>query len=98
MLAFTSLKPCKLKRHLEKHQPYSFNKDVDLFKQNAETFYKSRLDQSGMFWKDTTSGLKHSYEVSQKIAAAKTTHSIGEQLILPCCKYIVLNVLGNSER
>ena len=47
--AFTSLKPSKLKRHLEKHHPNSLNKDVDFFKRKAETLIKSGLDQSGMF-------------------------------------------------
>ena len=50
-----------------------------------------------MFWKDTKSGLKASYEVSRKIAASKKPHNIGEELILPCCRDITLNVLGSSE-
>ena len=47
--AFTSLKPSKLKRRLEKHHPNSLNKDVDFFKQKVETLIKSGLDQYGMF-------------------------------------------------
>ena len=70
-LQSTSLKPSKLKRHLETHHPDSSNKDLNFFKRKAETLIKSRLDQSGMFWKDTKSGLKASYEVSRKIAASK---------------------------
>ena len=56
-----------------------------------------RLDQSGMFWKDTTNGLKASYEVSQKIVAARKTHNIGEQLILLCFIDFVSNLLGCSK-
>ncbi|XP_029648008.1 zinc finger BED domain-containing protein 5-like [Octopus sinensis] len=37
------------------------------------------------------------YEVSRKIAVAKKLHDIGEELILPCCKDIISNVLGSSE-
>ena len=44
LLVFTSLKPSKLKTHLEKHHPNSLNKDVDFFKHKAETLIKSRLD------------------------------------------------------
>ena len=50
-----------------------------------------------MFWKDTKSGLKASDEVSRKIAASKKPHNIGEELILPCCRDIISNVLGSSE-
>ena len=82
---------------LKKHCLNLLIKDVDFFKQKAETLIKSRHDQSGIFWKDTTSGLKASYEVSQKIVAAKKPHDIGEQLILPCCKDFISNVLGSSE-
>ena len=32
-----------------------------------------------------------------EIAVAKNTHSIGEQLIMPCCKIIMSNLLSNSE-
>ena len=33
----------------------------------------------------------------KKIAIAKKPHTIGEQLILPCCQVIVANVFGESE-
>ena len=97
VLVSTSLKPSKLKRHLETHHPDSSNKDLNFFKRKAETLIKARLDQSGMFWKDTKSGLKASYEVSRKIAPSKKPHNIGEELILPCCRDIISNVLGSSE-
>ena len=59
---------------LEKHCLNLLIKDVDFFKQKAETLIKSRHDQSGM--KDTMSGLKASYEVLQKIVAAKKPHAL----------------------
>ena len=59
---------------LEKHCLNLLIKDVDFFKQKAETLIKSRHDQSGM--KDTTSGLKALYEVLQKIVAAKKPHAL----------------------
>ena len=51
VLVSTSLKPSKLKKRLEKHHPNSLNKNVDFFKQKAETLIKSRFDQSRMFGK-----------------------------------------------
>ena len=51
VLQFTSLKPSKLKKYLENHHHNSFNKNVNLFKQRAETLIKSRFDHSEMFWK-----------------------------------------------
>lgn len=97
VLASTSLKPSKLRRHFETKHPSAINKDVDFFKRQAERLHKSRLDDTGMFSQNFKAGLKASYEVSRKIAAAKKPHSIGEQLILPCCKDIISNVLGSSE-
>ena len=91
-----SLKHSKLKRHFESKHPSSINKDLD-FKRQTERLHKSRLDGTGMFSQNNKAGLKASYEVSRKTAAAKKPHSIGEQLILPCCKDIILNVLGSSE-
>ena len=42
-------------------------------------------------------GQKASYKVSQEIGSQQKKHVIREQLILPCCKDIISNVLGNSE-
>ena len=94
---FEEFQKCAAKEKLEKHCLNSLIKNVDFFKQKAETLIKSRHDQSGIFWKNTTSGLKASYEVLQKIVAAKKPHDIGEQLILPCRKDFISNVLGSSE-
>ena len=45
-----------------------------------------------------TAALKVSYEVAREIiAVAKKPHSFGEQLIMPCCKIIMSNLLRNSE-
>ena len=94
---FEEFQKCAAKEKLEKHCLNSLIKNVHFFKQKAETLIKSRHDQSGIFWKNTTSGLKASYEVFQKIVAAKKPHDIGEQLILPCRKDFISNVLGSSE-
>ena len=41
--------------------------------------------------------LLSSYEVAREIAVAKKPLSIGKQLIMPCCKIIMSNLLSNSE-
>ena len=56
-----------------------------------------RLDSTGRFFKENTAALKASYEVARETAVAKKPHSIGEQLIMPCCKIIMSNLLSNSE-
>ena len=79
------------------HHPDFQNKDADFFKHRADSLVRSRFDITGDQWKENTTRLKASYEVARKIAVAKKPHTIGEQLILPCCQVIVSNVFGESE-
>ncbi|KAG0432741.1 Zinc finger BED domain-containing protein 5 [Dictyocoela muelleri] len=97
ILASSSFKPSKLERHLKTKHPDYVNKDYDFFKQKAEEVHNSRLDNTEMFYKKNTVGLRASYEVSRKIALSKKPHTIGEQLILPCCHDIISNLFGPSE-
>ena len=46
---FEEFQKCAAKEKLEKHCLNSLIKDVDFFKQKAETLIKSRHDQSGIF-------------------------------------------------
>ena len=71
VLASTSLKPSKLKRHLETKHPSSVNKDVDFLKRKADQLHKSRLDHTGMFLQAIKAGLKVSCEVSRKMLLPK---------------------------
>ncbi|XP_029652782.1 zinc finger BED domain-containing protein 5-like [Octopus sinensis] len=97
VLAAFSLKPSRLKRHLETKHSSAVNKDEELFRSQADRLVKSRLDDTGMCMQDVVAGLKLTYEVSRKIAATKKPHNIGGHLILPYCKNIILLVLGMSE-
>ena len=45
--------------------------NIDFFKRQAEQLHTSRFDDAGMFSQNNKAGLKASYEVSRKIAAAK---------------------------
>ena len=79
------------------HHPDFQKKDADFFKHRADSLVRSRFDITGDQWNENTARLKASYEVARKIAVAKKPHTIGEQLILPCCQVIVSNVFGESE-
>ena len=60
--------------------------------------YKCRLDYTEMFSQNIKAGMKASFEVSRKIAAAKKKSlNIGEEVILSCYKNIRSNVQGGSE-
>ncbi|XP_029634925.1 zinc finger BED domain-containing protein 5-like [Octopus sinensis] len=72
VLAASSLKPSKLKRHLETKHPSAVNKDEQFFRRQADRLVKSRFDDTGMFMQDVAAGLKAFYEVSRKITAAKS--------------------------
>jgi len=83
------MKPSLLTRHLEKAHPEFRDKDLDFFKHKETMLEKQRLDKSGMFLQHTNS-LRASYEVSLLIAKQKKTHTIGEDLVLPTAKVMVL--------
>ena len=93
VLASSALKASKLKKHLVAHH--------QIFKTKMQIFLKIelivRFDITGDQCKKNTAGLKAFYEVARKIAIAKKPHTIGEQLILPCCQVIVSNVFRESE-
>ena len=67
VLASTTIKLSKLKRHLEKQHP---KQGCRCLQTKAKTLIKSRLD-TNMFWKDTMGGLQASYEASEKYQSPK---------------------------
>ena len=76
VLAETSIKPSKLKRHLQtKHREHA-SKDIEYFK--LQEVLESRLDMSSTFSKKVVAGVRASYEVARKIALAKKSHTLGE--------------------
>lgn len=96
VLAEMSLKPSKLKRHLQTKHKQHASKDNEYFKFQEEKLLESRLDMSGTFSKKVVAGVQASYEVARKIALAKKSHNLGEKLILPCCKDIIALVIGEE--
>ena len=96
VLSEESMKPNKLRRHLESKHPKLKNKSPEFFKSKSVQLKKSRLDSDGIFERQSKAGLMASYVVSLRIAKAKKPYVIGEELILPCAKDIVHHVLGDK--
>ena len=93
MLAADSMKPNKLKRHLETLHSEYVNKSREFFE------LKSCEKQKSLF-KGTLSvnkkALIASYKVSYKIARCKKPHTIGEELILPAAIEMVETMFGDN--
>lgn len=95
ILAADSMKPNKLKRHLEKLHSEYVNKPRKFF----ELKLSSREKQKSFFKKTLSmneKALLASYKVSYKIARCKKPHTIGEELILPAAIEIVETMFGNN--
>ncbi len=97
VFSITSMKPSKLKRHQESKHPSTIGKNIEYFESQVNLLHKSRIDETGLYQQNNKAGLKTSYEISRRIAIAKKPHTIGENLILPCCEDIIINMLGKSE-
>lgn len=94
-LAADSMKPNKLKRHLETLHSEYVNKPREFF----ELKLKSHEKQKSFFKKTLTvneKALVASYRVSYEIARCKKPHTIGEELILPAAIKIVETMFGDN--
>ena len=75
------------------------DKDIFFFQRKVHTVKRTKLDATGDFHSSSKSALEASYIVSFQIAKAKKSHTIGEELILPCTKAIVRLMIGtDAER
>ena len=84
-----AMKPSLLRRHLNGCHPQLVGKEIDYFKRLESSVKKSRLDSTGQFQQQNEAAVRASYMVALRIAQEKKPHTIGEKLILPCCKDIV---------
>lgn len=95
ILATDSMKPNKLKRHMETLHSEYVNKPREFFEFKLKSYKK----QKSLF-KETLSvnkkALIASYKVSHKIARCKKPHTIGEELILPAVIDIVETMFGDN--
>ena len=89
-----SIKPNKMKRHLDAKHPNFAGKDVQYFKNKADGVKKSRLDLGGKYQQQNMAAIEASYLVAHRIAKAKKPHTIAVELLLPATNDIVRVMLG----
>lgn len=95
VLASDSMKPNKLRRHLETKHAELVNKPKEYFARKLNSFKSTQQT----FTKMTTvpsKALLASFKVSHKIAKCKKPHTIGETLILPAAVDIVSTMFGDG--
>ena len=96
VLSNCSMKPSKLKLHLQtRHSKYS-QKDRTFFERHRSSLKSIKLDSDGRLHETNAKILEASYAVSLAIAKEKKPHIIGETLIKPCAKKMVEIVLGKE--
>ena len=91
-----SMKPSKLKRHLETKHTDCKDKDLLFFERKANCVKRSRMDNSGVFQQPNRASVEATFVISLRIAKAKKPHTIAEQLILPCAKDINRILIGKE--
>jgi hypothetical protein len=93
--AADSMKPNKLKRHLETKHSKMKNKPQEYFHRKLDDV---RIQQMSFVNTTTISSkaLLASYQVAYRIAQNKKPHTIGESLILPAAIDMVQTVLGEK--
>ncbi|XP_023216822.1 zinc finger BED domain-containing protein 5-like, partial [Centruroides sculpturatus] len=97
VLSHESMKPSKLKRHLETKHSEHTKKDLEFFRRHETSCKRQKLDRTGSFQQESTALVQASYEVALEIAKQKKPHTIGEKLIKPCMLKMVKLILGNSS-
>ncbi|GBP62959.1 Zinc finger BED domain-containing protein 5 [Eumeta japonica] len=96
VLSTESLKPSKLKEHLEKIHKEFVAKDIHFFKTKEHALKASRMDSSGNVQKANESCLQASYKISYRITVNKKPHTIGDDLIKPCLCDAVSLIIGEQ--
>uniref|UniRef100_UPI00358EFF27 zinc finger BED domain-containing protein 5-like n=1 Tax=Myxine glutinosa TaxID=7769 RepID=UPI00358EFF27 len=97
VLSAESMKPLKLKRHLETKHPEHAEKDLEFFKRHELLLKRQKLDARGSFQQHSAAAVEASYEVALEFAKHKKPHTIGETLIKPCMLKMVKLVLGEAS-
>ena len=81
VLSNDSMRPAKLKQHLENIHPQSKDKDKSYFQRLGNSLKRMRLDATGALHQSNNKLVEASYVVALEIAKQKKPHSIGETLI-----------------
>ncbi|XP_076348034.1 protein FAM200B-like [Tachypleus tridentatus] len=98
VLSNDSMKPCKLKIHLEKKHTREKDKPVEYFKKLRDDF-QARKTVSQLFNNKVckmSDGLLASYEISKIIAKAGKPHNVGGTVILPAVSVIISSVMKQN--
>lgn len=96
ILSNSSLAPSKLRRHLEtKHAAYK-DKDISFFKQHLDSPENNKPPTPKIVNTDNESATEASYNVSYHIALSGEAHTIGELLIKPCAKDVVMRMFDEQ--
>ncbi|XP_053199112.1 zinc finger BED domain-containing protein 5-like [Scomber japonicus] len=95
VLANDSMKPCKLKRHLETKHAAIKDKPADYFKRKLDGLHQQ---QASISVHSTVSKqcLEASYVVAKRIAKLGKPHTIAETLVLPAVQDMCRIMLGDS--
>ncbi len=96
VLGNDSMRPSKLKHHLQTIHPQYAEKDPEFSRRHESSLEKQKLDSTGDFKQQTSSVVEASYEVALEIAKQKKSHTIGGILIKPCTLKMVKRVLGDA--
>ena len=78
VLSPESMKPSKLKRHLETKHTDCKDKDLLFFERKANCVKRSRMDSSGVFQQRNRASVEATFVISLRIAKAKKPHTIAE--------------------
>ncbi|XP_042239554.1 zinc finger BED domain-containing protein 5-like [Homarus americanus] len=97
VLSVESIKPSKLKRHLETKHLEHAEKDLEFFKRHELRLKRQKLNASGSFQQQSAAAVEASYEVALENAKPKKPHMIGETLIKPCMLKMVKLALGEDS-
>lgn len=95
VLASDSMKPNKLKRHLDTKHGNIANKPREFFERKLNNV-KSTKNAFSNITSVPSKALLASYQVSHRIAQKKKPHTIGEDLILPAAIDMVSTLFGDS--
>jgi hypothetical protein len=97
-LSDESMRPCKLRLHLETIHKDKKDKSLDYFKKLRDNF-QTRPTVKQMFNERAPTvdkGLLASYEISELTAKPGKPHNIGESLILPAVSVVISTVKNQS--
>jgi hypothetical protein len=99
VLAHSSLKEAKLRRHLGKKHTRYVDKSFSYFREKEHSVKRSRIDQPtqwGGAMYSHESALRASFYVAWEIVRAKASHTIGEKLIKPAALKMARIMCGDT--